>query len=730
MLTRNPATTTSEASGSDGDTLLDCLDVVARHYGRSSARAILTAGLPLQDGLLPISSIGDAAARVGLKAIVSRARIKDLVGTELPAILFAKKTNTPFVLVGGSRKQGYQIFDPVDGTNKSITHRQLYRTYSGSCVRLIPDHELDSGRIAVQSTKKPSAWFWSAIGRYWRNYSVVILASAFINTIAVAVPIFIMHVYDRVLPNQAMTTLWVFAAGLGVAFIFDLSLKLARARLLDRVGHRVDIDIASQLFRKILSTKLSHRHATSGLLASRFQEYEAVREFFSSNTVLLFVDLCFFFIFAGVIYLIGGWIVVIPLAAFAFVICMGLILQARLTKVVRQAQAEASLRHSVLVEAATSLETIKSVRAEGYIARRWEDYARAAAESSEKLKNLSAIGLNYTAMAQQLVVVAMVIAGVYQFSAGQMSMGAIIATVLLSNRLIAPLSMIAQSFTRGRYVMLALKSLNEIMSKADEMDSGVGFVNRDVHAGKIDFRKVSFSYPDTTARVIDDFSLAISPGERVGIIGRIGSGKTTLGRLMTGLFEPDSGEILIDDVDIRQYHPHIIRQSIALMVQDPDLFFGTIRDNILMGNPAADDAAIVRAAQLSGADRFIAANQQGFEMNVGERGSRLSVGQRQCLALARVFINDPKVIFLDEPTSAMDQQTERQFIVNLKGAIRPDQTLIVSTHRNSLLQLIDRLIVIDNGRLIADGPRDKVIASLTQKRNEALRGQQQAAARD
>lgn len=297
-----------------------------------------------------------------------------------------------------------------------------------------------------------------------------------------------------------------------------------------------------------------------------------------------------------------------------------------------------------------------------------------------------------------------------------MTMGAIIATVLLSNRLVAPLAQIAMSFTRARYVALAFKNLNEIMAKSDELVAHSGFVNRRLGAGLIEFRSVKFVYPGTTATVLEGLNLVIRPGERVGIIGRIGTGKTTIGRLLTGLYQPTEGEILVDGVDLRQYHPHEVRRGIALIVQDADLFYGTVRENIVMAKPSATDDDIVSASKLSGVDRIIAANPLGYELNVGERGSRLSSGQRQCVALARAFLTDPRVLFLDEPSSSMDMQTERQFLANLKEGIRPDQTLVIATHRNAMLAICDRLLVVDSGRIVRDGPRDALIADLSRER--------------
>ena len=712
---RPPPTPAHAGQNSRPDYYLLCLKRVGSEYGRQITSDVLTAGLALENGKLTPPIVPRAAQRMGLRARQSKAYIQALVPIDVPAILILKD-QTPAVLVGGNQTNGYEIYLPSTNQMQLVEASVLEQHYSGSCIRFKPTYELDEARTDRWRTGS-LRWFWQVAKVYWKSYWMVIVATAMINILALCVPLFVMNAYDRVLPNEAFVTLWVFVAGLFVAFSFDFLLKLARGQLLDRVGRKIDIEIASTLFRKLLGARLADQPETSGVSASRFQEYEAVREFLSSNTVMMFVDVAFFFLFGWVIYLIGGWIVVVPLTALVLVLILGFFLQAKLTNVIKNSQTESALRHSILVESIGGIETIKSVRAEGYVLKRWENFAKAAAESTEEMKRYAAIGLNSTALIQQIVVVLLVVCGAYQFAEGNMTTGAIIAVVMLSNRLIAPLSMIAQSFTRARYVSLALRGLNDLISKDDELSLNPGFVARKIESGQLQFQKVQFRYPSNDALVFDNLDFAISPGERVGILGRMGSGKTTVGRLLTGLYTPTSGEILIDGVDIKQYHAHELRAAIALVVQEAELFYGTIRENIIMGRPEASDDEIVRAAKLSGADEFIATHPKGFELNVGEGGSRLSGGQRQCVALARALLLQPKILFLDEPTSAIDKTSEKRFIERLNAALLPDQTLIVTTHRNSLLQLVNRLIVLDKGRVFLDGPRDEVIQRLTQMRD-------------
>ena len=710
-----PPPTGAPPNSTQGDSFLASLQVISAHYGRSAEATVLTAGLPLVDGRLTAPLVPRAAGRVGLKASIVRTQLQSLVPLELPAIL-ALRDGKPFVLLSVEEGRNYRIYLPFSG-ERIVSAQDVEDNYSGIAITLRPVFESPDAKGDKTKPGKGS-WFWPFAIPYKRSYTAVIVAALMINIIGLATPLFIMNVYDRVIPNKAMETLWVFVAGLSLALVFELLLKMMRAQILDRVGRKVDIQVACNLIEKILNTRLSDRPSSTGAMANRMQEYELVREFFSSNTLMLFVDMAFFLLISIVIYTLAGWVVIIPLSALAVVLLFGLSIQQKLANVVRQAQDESALRHSLLVDSMYGIETIKTVRAEGHILRRWENLAGAAARSSEEAKYLSSISLNVTSFVQQIITVMVIVASVYQFTNGHMTMGAIIATVMLSNRLMAPLSQVAMMFSRLHYVKLAFGHFDEIMEKSDERVSGSSFVNRRISAGTITFRGVEFSYPGATSPILKNLDLEIRPGERLAIIGRIGSGKTTLGRLLTGLYFPTAGEILIDGVDIRQYHPHEIRSAISLVVQEADLFHGTVRENIIMAKPTAMDAEIVEAAKLAGVDEIVAGHPQGYEMDVGERGSRLSGGQRQCVALARSFLGDPKAIFLDEPSSSMDLQSERAFIQRLSVGIDSSKTLIVATHRQSMLELVDRLLVLDGGRIVRDGSKDQVIEGLIRSKGE------------
>jgi len=558
-------------------------------------------------------------------------------------------------------------------------------------------------------------WLVSALVPFWRSYAQVAVAALFINLLALTSPLFTMNVYDRILPNDAKATLWVLALGVSGAVVFDLVLKTARAALIDYAGRRADLKLSYLLFEKVLNASMSSRPMQTGEYASRITQYEFVREFFTSNTISVLIDTVFVFVFLIVIYLVAGWIVIVPTCAFLLALTIGLIAQHRIGRRVAAATNESSMKQSLLVETISTIETVKSLKAERHLLRKWHELSKKAALTSEEIKQLSASAANWTQFVSQLVSVVIILAGAYAFSQGKMSSGAIIAAVMLSGRAVAPMGQIAMTLARLRQALLSLRILNSIMSMPEDLPSATGFVNRDIDRGGFAFHQVDFVYPGSDQKVLSGLSFSVQPGERVGVIGRIGSGKTTIGRLLGALYPPTAGSLMIDGIDIRQYHPAVVRTAVAVASQAADLFSGSVKENLLMGNPEASDAEIIEVARRTGVDEFVSRHPRGYDMPVGERGGNLSGGQRQAVAIARLLLARPKIIFLDEPSGAMDLASERRLINNLATAFGPETTIVISTHRYSMLELVDRLIVLDAGRVIADGPKAAVIEELQKK---------------
>jgi ATP-binding cassette subfamily C protein LapB len=509
----------------------------------------------------------------------------------------------------------------------------------------------------------------------------------------------------------------VLAVGISVAFLFDFMLKFARASLIDYTGRKIDLKIAYVLFQKVMNTSLSARSMSTGEYVSRVSQYEFVREFFTSNTIATMIDTCFVFIFIAVVYSIGGPLAYVPAVALVAVVIIGLVAQTLISRRVAAAANEAALRQSMLVETIYTTETVKGLRAEGLLLKRWRDLTINSSATNEQIKSISAFAVNATQFVQQLVTVGIILVGAYLFREGHVTTGAIIASVILSGRAVSPLGQLAMTLARFRQALLSLRILDKIMEQPEDTPDASGFVNRVIARGDIAFENVHFRYPQADQDALDGLSFSIRSGEKVGIIGRIGSGKTTIGRLMSRLYQPSEGRVLIDGIDMQQFHPSEVRSAVAVAGQTSDLFSGSVKDNLLMGNPNASDEDLIEVSRKVGIESFVARHPRGFDMQVGENGGNLSAGQKQSVAIARLLLADPKIIFLDEPSGAMDLASERHLIGCLRQAIAPDVTLILSTHRYSMLDLIDRLIVIENGKLIADGPKEQVIAALQRKSN-------------
>jgi ATP-binding cassette subfamily C protein LapB len=546
-----------------------------------------------------------------------------------------------------------------------------------------------------------------------REFWPVLLAALIVNMLAFAMPLFTMNVYDRVIPNKAAATLWVLALGVFLALSFDFTLRIARARLIDEVGRSLDAKLSQKLFEKVMNLPMSDRQGSTGALARRVSDYEMVRDFFASTTVVLAVDLTFLFLFLAFITLVGGWLVFIPLLGITVMLTAGVSLQRQMGKVALDAQADSSLQHSVLIESISGAETLKAARAEGQMLGRWRRYSAMSAATSERMRKLSAVAVNLASISQQSISVGLLIGGFYRFQAGEMTMGAIIAIIMISGRSLQPVGQLAFLITRGKQAFATLTSLQRMMEAQDERQTAMLSIVPEIRAGHVEFRNVSFRYPNASRDALDGVDLKINPGERIGVIGRVASGKSTLGRVICGLYAPTGGEMLVDGLDSRQYHPHQLREAFRFVSQDADVFSGTVRDNLMLGAAQADDNQLIDAVVRSGADIFLSRDAAGFDLPVGERGSRLSGGQRSLLVLARALVSPSKLLFLDEPTGSMDTQTELYFIEHLKTALGSDQALVVATHRHNMLSILDRLIVIDGGKIIADGPRDQILKHLT-----------------
>ena len=694
------------------DPVLDCLTFLARQSDRPSSPVLLRAGLALSDhGTLPFHQVEPALDQVGMRGEQIARKLSGWAERQLPAILELHDERAAVLLE--LRDGDALIYAPGLADPMWVALRELEAAFTGRAVVVEADPTRERESERPWDKTKRTHWFWSEVWKVRGQFWPVLLAALVVNLLALAVPLFTMNVYDRVIPNKAIPTLWVLALGVALALAFDFVLRIARSQLIDEIGRKLDAKFSQKLFEKVMNLPMAERQGSTGAFARRVSEYENVRDFFASTTVVLVVDISFLVIFLILITVLAGWLVLVPLIGMALMLFAGVMLQKGMGRAALDAQADSSLQHSILVESIAGIETLKAARAEGQMLSRWRRYATMTAATQERMRRLTAIAVNLASVSQQFISVGLLIGGFYRFNAGEMSMGAIIAIVMLAGRALAPIGQFAFLITRSRQATTTLDSLQKMMEAGDERQSAARSIVPEIRSGTIELSHVDFRYPGAARDSLSDLNLTIKPGERIGIIGRVASGKSTLGRLLCGLYAPGEGTMTIDSLDSRQYHPHQIRESFRFVGQDAELFSGTVRDNLMLGAAQADDAQLVDAVVRSGADIFLSRDAAGFDLQVGERGSRLSGGQRSLLVLARALVSPSKLLFLDEPTGAMDTQTELYFIDHLKTALASDQTLVVSTHRHHMLSIVDRLIVIDGGRIIADGPRQAVLAHLT-----------------
>lgn len=699
--------------------MLGCLAILAARMGKPVGVETLRAGLPLHGGRTTAALFVRAAARAGFAARSARRRhVAEISPLNLPCVLLLEDGGA-CVLERIDAGEAHVLLPESGGGRASLPVAELQERFTGGTIFMRPSAEAATAHHVEPAPAPRGAWFWGALVELWPIYGHVLVAAVAINLLGLAGSIYAMNVYDRVIPNNAVETLWVLTIGVLLVYVFDFLLRTARAYFVDVAGKGADAVIASRLMEQLLALRLEARPASTGALASNLREYEALREFFTSATLVTLVDLPFVAIFVLAAWLIAGPVAWIALAAVPVVLLAGLALQVPLARAVERNQAESAQKHAILVEAIEGLETLKVARAEGRTQLLWERFVGAAARSAMASRVLSMLAINLTGLAIAVAGAAVIFLGVHEIAAGRLTMGALIAATILTSRAMAPLGQVAALAVRLNQSIVALHALDRLMGAARERDASAGYVSRPALRGGIDLRDVSFAYPAATAGtglaavapVVAGVTIAIAPGDRVGIIGRIGSGKTTLARLVAGLYQPSQGAVLVDGTDIRQIDPAELRRQIGYVPQDAYLVAGSVKENLLIGTPDAGDEAMLRAATIAGVDDFVKGRPQGYDTQVGERGQRLSGGQRAAVTIARALITDPPILLLDEPTGAMDSTSEQRFKARLQEML-PGRTLLLVTHRGSMLTLVDRLIVLDQGRVVADGPKEKVLEEL------------------
>ena len=686
------------------DPLLEALVAMTRLHHQPHSAESLTAGLPLEDGRLTTPLFIRAAASVGFNASYVQRQLTDITPLILPVVLEMKGDQAAILVERNGDVATVLFLDEQEKTHE-IEITSLEERYDGNCYLLKPG-------MAVEGISKD--WFWSTIRKSRGLYAEVLVASLLINLFALVTPLFIMNVYDRVVPNHAIETLWVLASGIAIVFIFDLIMKSLRGYFIDAASKRADITLSAQTFNRVMDIKMSHRPNRVGSFANNLQEFDSFREFFTSTTLVALIDLPFVILFVLLIYLVGGVLAIVPLVAIPMIILAGLALQRPLHGIITETFKESAAKHAMLIEVLASLDTVKGARAEGVMQKRWETFNAKLAKMGLRSRFLSMSIVNLAQLIQQTSTIAIVAVGVYAIIDGNLSVGGLIACTILTGRCLAPMGQVAGILTRYHHSIAAFNAIDRVMALPVERPAGKSFLHRPSIKGDIEFKEVTFNYRDQQISALSNISFKITEGEKVAIIGRTGSGKTTLQKLIMDYYEPDAGAILVSGTDINQIDPTDLRRNMSYVPQEISLFSGTVRENIVLGTPLATDEAVLEAARVAGILDFLNTHPEGFDLDVGERGERLSGGQRQGIAIARAVINRAPILVLDEPTASIDNTAEMLFLKHFFEYAK-NRTLLLVTHKTSMLSLVDRLIVLNDGKIIADGPRDEVLKMLAGK---------------
>ena len=702
------------ADGSDHDTrhadpLIACLGRLADRFGVGFAPSLFSSLARDTDGRLPLHQVEPAIEILGLNCDARKRSKLPRQAQHYPAIIACD--DGMLAVIEEYREGDVLLWRPDVAEAQWERISDVQAGYAGWMASVFGDATAIRGEGQPWQDSARSHWFWSEAYKLRHDFRPVLVASVLINLLALALPLFTMNVYDRVIPNRAQATLWVLAAGVFIAFALDFFLRRARTKVLDGLGRDLDLKLSQKIYSKVLSAPLAERKGYTGNMVARVSEFSIVRDFFASTTIVLIVDLLFLVFFIALIAYIAGWLALVPIIIAAIMLVMGLRLQRKVSEAALEAQADRGLQQTLLVESISGIETLKSVAGEGAMLGRWRRLAELGAQSDRRLRDISSAAIGLAATCQQVTSISLVVGGYYLFAAGQITMGAIIAIVMLASRSLAPAAQFAFLLTRGKQAMHALASIQSLWDESDERRMGSTSVTPQVRSAHLKLEGLNFAYPEASAPSLSDINLEISPGERIAIIGRVASGKSTLGRILCGLYQPSDGAMLVDGIDSRQYRPQDLRIAMRFVGQDANLFSGTVKDNLSLGADRPTDSELIDALRRIGADEFLSRDAGGFDRAVGESGTRLSGGQRAFLTLSRAFVTPSKLLFLDEPTGAMDSQTEKLFVDRLSQSLTPGQTLVISTHRPALFGVCDRLIVLDKGRIVADGPRDQIIAS-------------------
>lgn len=657
-------------------------------------------------GQIDLNALKKALIAAGLSA--EQTQVPALLNNVLPAI--AQMSGDEFVLVLGIDGTDLILFDAASPDNKAYVPQSEFQPYfTGVVLRA----EQTLAKIATKHVKatKKTHWFWDAFLPYQRQFSEVVLGSFVANILAVAVSLFSLQVYDRVIPHQSQSTLWVLAAGAVIALVMESALKMARARLIDGAGRQIELGVQRHLLDRLLGMRSDAPNRSPSTLFAAMRDFGSIREFFTASTVGTLADIPFVFIFVALIYFIGGPVVGVLIVGGILMVLPSIVMRGRMTETTQEIQGASAKSSRLLQEIITELDTVKTQRAEERFRRVWDELAGITAIKNSDQRKQSSVLTFWAQGVQQATYIMAVVTCTYLVFAGDLTVGSIIAVGILTSRTLSPLTQLAMTLSRWSNVKTALDSLDMIERAPQDHDADRTYLRRAATEGQFELREVQFRYGADTAAIVDIPAVIFQPGEAVAVLGSNGAGKSTLLRLLSGLYTPTRGTIMLDGTDMGQIAPQDLRRLIGYLGQDVRLFSGTLRDNLNLNLLETDDDRLYQSLDFAGLGQFVKQHPKGLDLPIFDGGQGLSIGQRQSIGWARLWLQDPKVCLLDEPTAALDQTLEATLISRLETWLE-GRTAIIATHRVPILSLTKRTMIMQNGRLAVDGPRDAVLAHL------------------
>ena len=719
----------SPAAGLAEDALAQALVWLTRHHGNERSVASLFEGQQISGPVGPDQALR-ALREAGYNAGLVQRAIGDFHDLLLPVVLLLKSGDACLLLARRPQSAGPAICTlrmpgqlPGQQADELIaSETELCAEYSGLALVATPlprPTTISPNASAEQAAALRSGsghWLWGTMRRFIPYYRAALLAALLSNTLMLVTGTITSVIYDKVIPHQAFVTLWALAVAGGLAVVFDLAARQLRTHLIDLAGKKADLLVGSMLFRQSLGVRMEHRPESAGAYSHIIGQIELVREFFSSASLSAISDLPFVLIFIVMIFVMAGplgWVMVV---AVPLILGAAWLIQGSLRRATTANMQQKADLHGLLVEAVEGIEDIKATGAQGRFLHHYEQSTAASSLSQLQSRRLTSLTMNLSMISQQVVTLVMLVWGVYLIEAKVISGGALMGGVMFAMRAIGPLTSVVMLTTRYQGAQAAMRALDRVMQQPTERETGRSYIPVRELSGKVALSDVSFSYPappgQEAPKVLRSVSLRFEAGERVAILGRIGSGKSTILRLIAGLYRPSDGMVDVDGVDLRQLDPSDFRAGVGYVPQDSRLFNGTLRDNVLLGRASADATRLVQVARLTGLARVAESHPLGWDLPVGESGGLLSGGQRQLVALTRSLITEPRILLMDEPTSSMDAQSEMAFLRQLQQAAK-GCTLVVVTHRPAVLELVQRIIVIDAGKVVMDGPKAQVLAALS-----------------